>query len=305
MVRKITIGTRSSRLALIQTESVVARLRALDLGIEIAVRRIATSGDRDRTSSLADLGVSIFVKELEEALLDGRIDLAVHSMKDVPTEIPAGLRLLGSPERADPRDVLVAKCCLADLPAGSRIGTGSLRRSRQLLEHRADLVVSDIRGNVDTRLDKAFSADLDGVILAAAGITRLGFADKITQYLPVEEFLPDPGQGALALEGRSDDHELARIVAGINDLAVWQRVTAERAFLSRLGGGCRAPIGALATIDGPNLKLTGMVANPLGRGIVRGVLEGPSSAPEATGLSLAEELLYRGAAAFMATVTAR
>jgi hydroxymethylbilane synthase len=295
--RKVTVGTRGSKLALIQTNRVAELLRRLNVDVEIV--RIVTAGDRDRRTPLESMGVSIFVKELEEALLDGRIDIAVHSLKDLPTELPPGLTLLATPERVDPRDVLVAKSPLNSLPAGSRIGTGSLRRSRQLSAYRPDLRVADIRGNVDTRLEKAVSADYDGVVLAAAGVMRLGLADRITEYLPLEHFLPDPGQAALAIEGRADDPYVADVARRLNNPNVWSCVTAERALLAAVGGGCRAPVGALAVIKGGRLTLDAMVADPEGAGMVRGSEEGSPEDADNVGQKLAGTLLAKGAADFV------
>ncbi len=189
-MKMVVVGTRGSRLARTQTERVVQRLKANNPGVQIEILEIATSGDLDRQTQLERMGTNIFVKELEEALLDGRIDLAVHSLKDLPTALPAGLGVVSVPEREDPRDVLVARLPLEQLPRGARIGTGSLRRSLQLAQLRPDLVAVGVRGNVDTRVRKASSGELDGVVLAAAGLNRLGLGDKVVQFLPAESFLP-------------------------------------------------------------------------------------------------------------------
>jgi hydroxymethylbilane synthase len=202
MSRRIVIGSRGSKLALIQAESVAARLRELDSHIEVTLSKIVTKGDRERHTRLDQIeGIGIFVKELEEALLDGRIDLAVHSLKDVPTELPQGLYLAAVIERLDPRDVLVSRGeTLAELAPGARIGTGSLRRAAQLTACRPDLEACRIRGNVDTRLRKVADGELDGVILAAAAMERLGGKDRVSEYLPLDIFLPAVGQGALTIE---------------------------------------------------------------------------------------------------------
>ena len=223
MRRRIVVGSRGSKLALIQAEYVVARIREINQDIEVSISQIVTKGDRNRhvqLDSMADKGV--FVKELEEALLDGQIDLAVHSLKDMPTEIPSGLCLPAVTERLDPRDVLVSTGGerLAELAPGAKVGTGSLRRVIQLNACRPDLDTSGIRGNVDTRLRKVANGEFDGVILAAAALKRLGCDDRISEYLPTEQFLPSAGQGTLAIETRIDDKEVIRIVTPLNHLPV-------------------------------------------------------------------------------------
>jgi hydroxymethylbilane synthase len=253
---------------------------------------------------MADIGV--FVKELEEALLDGHIDLAVHSLKDMPTQIPEGLYLAAVTERNDPRDVLVSgEKKLAELPSGAKIGTGSLRRAIQLGLCRPDLEVCSIRGNIDTRLRKVVKGEFDGVILAAAALKRLGWEDRISEYLPVKEFLPAVGQGALAVEARCDDGDLAEICANLNHMPTWQSIAAERAFLSALGGGCRAPIAALASVDGDVISVEGMVADAGKKEILRSSEEGSAAAPEETGARLAKKLLSMGADEFLAEAGSR
>ncbi|MDP2729401.1 MAG: hydroxymethylbilane synthase [Dehalococcoidales bacterium] len=302
MSRKIVVGSRGSKLALIQTNSVVARIRETNPGIEVSVSQIATRGDRERHIQLdAFEGSNIFVKELEEALLDGRIDLAVHSLKDMPTQIPSGLYLAAVTERVDPRDVLISRGeKLAELPPGARLATGSLRRAVQLGACRPDLEVCGVRGNVDTRLAKAAGGEFDGVILAAAGLARLGRSDRVTEYLSVEHFLPAVGQGALGIEARLDDKEIAGIVLPLNHLPAWQSITAERSFLTALGGGCRAPIAALGTVDGTRLRLDGMVAGVLSKKILRSSEEGNAEEAEELGVRLAQKLVKMGAEEFLA-----
>ncbi|MBI4283942.1 MAG: hydroxymethylbilane synthase [Chloroflexi bacterium] len=304
MSTKITIGSRRSPLALIQAERVAAKLREANPNLEIIISKIVTQGDRDRRTPLDRMrGVGVFVKELEAALLDGRIDLAVHSLKDMPTEIPQGLCLMGVTEREDPRDVLVARArSLAELAPGARIGTGSLRRAAQITSYRPDLEVCRLRGNVDTRLGKVSSGKLDGVILAAAGLLRLGRKAEITEYLPLEHFLPAVGQGALVIEGRGDDSELTELVSPINHLPTWQGITAERAFLSALGGGCSAPIAALGTVDGTDLKLRGMVADTSGQKLLYASEEGNVMTAEKVGRRLAQKILEMGASQFITEV---
>ena len=305
MKTKIVVGSRGSKLALIQAESVVAKIREVNSHIEVSIRKIVTHGDRNRQTQLDRMrGVGVFVKELEEALLDGRIDLAAHSLKDMPTEIPQGLHLAAVTERLDPRDVLVSRAGrLAELPAGARIGTGSLRRAAQLATYRPDLEVCPIRGNVDTRLDKVSRGEFDGIILAAAALIRLGWQDKISEYLPLEHFLPAVGQGALAIEMRLDDTELAELISSTNHLPSWQNITAERAFLSTLGGGCRTPIAALGTVNRDILKLKGMVADTEGKKILYASEDGDTMSPEEVGVRLAQKLLGMGASDFIAEVT--
>jgi hydroxymethylbilane synthase len=300
MRTKIVVGSRGSRLALIQTESVVSKLRAKRPDLEISIRKIITAGDRDRHTHLDRIGVDVFVKELEEALLDGSIDLAVHSLKDVPTDIPKGLGLIAVTERDDPRDVLAAKARLDALPPGSRIGTGSLRRTIQVAQIRPDLETCSIRGNVDTRLRKVSSGEVDGVILAAAALSRLGWQDKITQYLPLENFLPAAGQGALVVEARLDDKEMVDLFLPVNHLPTWQCVSAERTFLRELGGGCRAPIAALGTIEGTKLRLEGMVASPTDKNVLRDSIEGDITSSEELGMKLARRMLEMGASKYIA-----
>ncbi|MHB8086334.1 MAG: hydroxymethylbilane synthase [Dehalococcoidia bacterium] len=292
---RIIAGSRRSKLALIQTASVVARIKEANPGVEVSVREIVTSGDRDRRTQLDRLGTAVFVKELEEALLRREIDIAVHSLKDLPTEFPEGLRLIAVSEKQDPRDALVAKAPLKQLDAGARIGTGSLRRSIQLRMQRPDLVICPIRGNVDTRLRKVTSGEVDGFIVAAAAMLRLSWQDKITEYLDVDSFLPAVGQGALAVEARLEDEEIYELISPVNHLPTWQCITAERSFLQELGGGCRAPIAALATIEGKDLKLDGMIASMDGSKILRGSATGKPDGAEDVGIRLARDLIALGA----------
>lgn len=304
MREAIIIGSRGSRLALTQAESVLSQLREANPRLKFSLSKIVTEGDRNRRLSLDRMaGVGVFVKELEAALLDGRIDLAVHSLKDLPTEIPEGLFLAAVMERLDPRDILVSRSeRLAELAPGSRIGTDSIRRTIQLAAYRADLEVCRIRGNVDTRLRKVSSGELDGVILAATAMLRLGWVDRITEYLPLEYFLPPAGQGALGIEIRANDKETGKLVSPLNHQPTWQSVVAERTFLSALGGGCRAPIATLGTINGDTLKLTGMVSDASGQKILRASGEGNVTAPEQLGIRLAHKMLKMGASKFIAEV---
>jgi len=300
MSRRIIVGSRGSKLALVQTESVVAKIREMNPDLDITVSKIVTTGDRNRESPIDQMGTAIFVKELEDALLGERIDIAVHSLKDVPTVLPPGLCLSGVTERLDPRDVLVARVGLNELAPGSRIGTSSLRRTVQLISYRHDLQACPIRGNVDTRLRKVFSGEFDGVMLAAAALLRLGLESRITEYLPLHHFLPAVGQGALVVEARLSDMDIARVMSSINHIPTWQCVTAERALLRALGGGCRAPIAALGTVSGNRLELEGMVASMSGQKVLCASEEGNAISAEEIGLKLAEKMLGMGAAEIIA-----
>lgn len=307
MRKKIVIGSRGSDLALIQAESVLSRLRESNPGLDFSLVKITTSGDRERSIPLHHMaGDGVFVKELEEALIDGRIDLAVHSLKDMPTRIPLKLSLAAVDVRLDPRDVLITRGeGLTELAAGSRIGTGSLRRMAQLFNFRPELKVEAVRGNIDTRLNRVASGDFDGVVIAAAAMVRLGWEERITEYLPPEHFLPAIGQGALGLEIRSDDDDVKELVSEINHWPTWCSVIAERAFLVTTGGGCRAPIAALGSVHGDTLKLEGMVSNPMGRSVLRSSEEGSVSEPEQLGVRLAEKMLEKGASQILAEVRAQ
>ncbi len=307
MRKRIVVGSRGSKLAMIQTESVVAKLRGLVPEVEVNITKVVTQGDRN-TSIQLDLmeGVGVFVKELEEALLDRRIDLVVHSLKDVPTEIPEGLVLIAVTERADPRDVLVTKSKrLAELPSGAKIGTGSLRRAVQITNLRPDVEPHNIRGNVDTRLRKVDTGEFGGLITAAAAMIRLGLQARISEYLPLEHFLPAVGQGALVVETRRDDKEINEVLSRLNHLPTWQSITAERAFLFALGGGCRAPIAALGTVNGDALKLEGMIASVGQKRMLRAEEEGSALSGVEIGKRLARKLLDMGGTEFLTEVEMR
>jgi hydroxymethylbilane synthase len=262
------------------------------------MEKVKTRGDLEYEASLTEIGgQGVFIKELEEALLAGTIDMAVHSVKDMPAVISPRLKLAAITKRVDAGDVLISGTGrgLMELPSGAMIGTGSQRRAVQLRTCRPDLQVHPIRGNVDTRLRKTYSGEFDGVILAAAALIRLGWQDKITEYLSMESFLPAVGQGALAIEIRADDAEMAELVLPLNHESTWQSVLAERAFLYHLGGGCRAPIAALGVVDGDILELQGMVASADGSRILQDKQEGQADAPEQAGRLLAQKMLQRGA----------
>jgi hydroxymethylbilane synthase len=296
-MRKIIIGTRSSKLAVIQAQWVLAKLRETTPSLEANLVKITTRGDRDSITALDKFsGQGVFVKELEKALIDGEIDMAVHSLKDMPTEIPRGLFLAATTARLDPRDVLVSRAGKsAELAPGSMIGTGSHRRAVQLHAFRSDLETCGLRGNIDTRLRRVSEGEIDGIIVAAAALIRLGWQDKITEYLPTEYFTPAVGQGALGIEIRSEDKETASLASSINHEPTWQSVTAERAFLRALGGGCRAPIAALGIVSDDILKLSGMVASVDGERILHATEEGDVQAPEQVGKQLAQKMVDIGA----------
>lgn len=303
-VARLIVGTRGSSLALWQTEHVAGRLQAVTPGLEIEIRTIKTQGDvvRDRPLSQIE-GKGFFVKELESALLSGQADLAVHSLKDMPTELPEGLALGAVLERTDPYDALIVRegaGDLSSLPAGARVGTSSLRRRAQLLAARPDLEVADLRGNVDTRLRKLRSGEYDAVVLAAVGLARLGFGEQIGQRLPFDLMLPAPGQGALAVECRADDRAVLELLRSLHHRPTWAAVAAERAFLSGLGGGCSVPVAAYA--EEPEeavLRLHGLVASLDGRRVVRVVGEGSPEEPERLGNESARKALAQGAGAIL------
>lgn len=296
-IRELVIGTRGSKLALWQAEWVHARLRELEPGLSVSLKRIKTTGDKILDTPLAAIGgKGLFIKEIEDALLRGEIDLAVHSMKDVPTHVPEGLEILAIPEREDPRDVLISRGGIAfdRLGAGSRIGTSSLRRQAQLLHIRPDLCIQILRGNVDTRLRKLEAGEFEGIILAAAGVQRLGWTDRVTEYLPPDVCLPAIGQGALALEGRASDAFVRDVAARLDHRPTRLAVTAERALLERLEGGCQVPIAAHATISGDTLKMTALVASVNGRRLIRDSTQGLAQTAHRLGIELAERLLAQG-----------
>jgi hydroxymethylbilane synthase len=296
--RTLIVGTRGSRLARRQTERVVAALQEHCPDCRFEVRVVRTTGDR-RPQPLSEIsGQGVFTKELELALLAVEIDIAVHSLKDLPTEIAQGLTIAAVPQREDPRDALVSggNVPLAKLPRGGRVGTGSARRAAQLRLLRPDLQPVPIRGNVDTRLAKVQSSELDAVVVAAAALSRLGWLDRASELLSAEAMLPAPGQGALAVETRADDAEALRVVRGIDDRESRLATIAERAFLRRLGGGCRVPVAALATIKDGGLRLDGVVVDPEGTRAFRGEIDGSPEEAESLGEGLADSLLAEGAA---------
>lgn len=296
----LAIGSRGSKLALWQANHIQARLR--ELGAESRIEVITTTGDRFQSGPLKEIGnKGLFTKEIEEALLDGRIDLAVHSLKDMPTEVPEGLAIAATPEREDPRDAMVGST-LADLPAGARVGTGSLRRIAQLYAARPDLVVQPVRGNVDTRLRKLDEGQFEAIVLAAAGLRRLGWAERIAEYLPPEVMCPAVGQGSLAIETRNDGGAGHQACARLNDPATNAAITAERAVLSVLGGGCQVPVGVYAAVSGARLHLQAVVSAPDGKTVVRRQAEAATGDAEAAGRELGQQLLEAGAREILAVV---
>lgn len=302
----VKIGTRGSKLALWQSEWVKARLIELFPGRSVDLVVIKTTGDKITDAPLAKVGgKGLFVKEIEEALLAGRVDLAVHSMKDMPAEIPAGLCIGAVPARENPRDALVSRnhVAFSGLPRGARVGTSSLRRASQLLSLRPDIVIVPLRGNIDTRLRKLETGDLDAVILAAAGLLRLGFGSRITQYLDPDIMLPAVAQGALCIETRQEDERISAMVAPLNHADTRTAIVAERAFLKRLEGGCQVPMAAFAQTDGQTLSMEGLVADIDGRTIVRSAVSGNRQAAEDLGTRLAEDLLKQGARRILDTLT--
>jgi hydroxymethylbilane synthase len=302
MKQTLIIGTRASKLALVQTYMVRDALQSAHPGLTVAVEHITTRGDiiLDRPlNAIGDKG--LFVVEIEEAMRAGRIDLAVHSAKDLPSVLPPDMTLAACPRRADPRDALVAQpgMTLAALPSGARVGTSSLRRACQLRALRPDLTLVDLRGNVDTRLRKLREGQYDAIVLAAAGLKRLGLDAAISELIEPDVLIPAVGQGVIGVEARAGDEEVLRLLAPLDDQAARVAITAERAFLARIGGGCQVPVGALAHLEGDEVLLRGMIGARDGR-MVRGMQRGSASDPVGLGCALADELLDQGGRALLA-----
>nr|WP_300313940.1 hydroxymethylbilane synthase [Halomonas sp.] len=302
----LRIATRKSPLAMWQAEHVRDRLKALHPGLEIELVAMSTRGDKILDTPLAKVGgKGLFVKELEEAMLDGRADIAVHSMKDVPMQFPEGLGLSVILAGAEPTDALVSNhyACLDELPEGARVGTSSLRRGLQLSEARPDLEILSLRGNVQTRLSKLDAGDFDAILLATSGLKRLGLGDRIAQELPPEVCLPACGQGALGIECRMHDAELVSLLVPLDDPETSARVRAERAMNTRLEGGCQVPIAGYAVLeDERTLWLRALVGNPDGTRVLRAESRGSAEEPEALGIRVAEELLDQGAGEILADI---
>lgn len=292
---KVKVGSRGSRLALWQTDHVMKRLAEADPRSTYEKIIIKTKGDKLLDVALSKIGdKGLFTKEIENEIISGAIDLAVHSMKDIPTIIPDGLMIGAVLVRENPQDVLLSRhgIKLMDLPKGARIGTSSLRRRAQLMILRQDLEIVELRGNIDTRIKRLSDGELDAIILAYAGVSRLAYEDMVTEELT---FLPAVGQGAIAIEIRDNDEAVKSIVKQLDDLDTRVAVTAERAFLKALEGGCQIPIGALARIENGRLEIEGLVADLKGERVIRDRLSGPTEKAESLGIQLADHLLSRGA----------
>ncbi len=308
MKTRITIGSRGSKLALWQAEWMRTELRRAYPGAEVAIEVIKTSGDVNKEAPLAVIGgKGVFTKELEEALLDGRIDVAVHSLKDLPTVLPAGLGIAAITEREDARDALILRAGLPlerpsikNLPLGATVGTSSPRRVAQLKSLRPDLNIKELRGNVDTRLRKLDAGEYDAIILACAGLRRLGLAERISAPVETDEMLPAVGQGALGIETREADAETIMMVAAVDDERTRAACTAERALLRELGGGCQLPIAAHAVVRDSSLRVSGLVALPSGESAIRDSVEGAAAEAEQLGVELARRLRGRGADTLLA-----
>jgi len=302
MGKTIKIGTRGSKLALWQANWVKSELNARHPSFSFELVTIKTKGDKILDVPLAKVGgKGLFVKEIEDALLNGLIDLAVHSMKDMPAEIPQGLCIGTIPQRETPQDVLISKkgLLLSELKPQSRIGTSSLRRTAQLLHARPDLVILPLRGNLDTRLKKLETENLDAIILAAAGVKRLGLEGRITEYMDENVMLPAVGQGALCIEIRQNDPEVEPIVSSLEHHQTRVEVMGERAFLNRLEGGCQVPIAAYGKIEKNTFTLCGLVATVDGKTVIKETLSGPKDSSEIIGVKLADRLVGMGAKTIM------
>ncbi|MDI6712527.1 MAG: hydroxymethylbilane synthase [Anaerosomatales bacterium] len=301
---ELVIGTRGSKLALWQSEHIKAMVEEIT-GLPVRLKVIKTTGDKILDVPLAKVGgKGLFTKELEVALMAGEVDMCVHSMKDVPTELPEGLFIAAMPERVDPRDVIVSGkgYTLDTLPEGARVGTSSLRRVAQVRHLRPDVEIVDVRGNLDTRMRKAEEGEVDAVILAAAGITRMGWADRITHYVEPEQMISAVGQGAIGVEIREDDEEMRHVMERIGHPETMECVTAERVVMRRLEGGCQVPIGAYARIEGATMVMDAMVGSLDGSTIVRRRVEGPAEDPVGLGERMVRELLDGGAGEILASI---
>lgn len=302
MRKKIIIGTRSSKLALWQAEFIQSELEKKYPQLKVELKLMTTKGDKILDAPLAKIGgKGLFTKELEEAMLAGDIDIAVHSLKDMPTVLPEGLAITAITKRFDAGDAMVSLRynSFKELPLGAKVGTSSLRRKAQLLHARPDLNIVDLRGNVNTRLKKLEEENFDAIILAVAGLKRLGFGDKITEILPRAMILPAVGQGALAIESRADDNELKEMLAFLHDEPTNQAATAERAFLGRIEGGCQVPVGVFAQANDNKLTVEAVIAALDGKTIYRDKIAGDQSQAKRLGIKLADTLLKKGALAIM------
>ena len=292
---KIVVGTRGSKLALAQTNWVIDKLKEKYPKVNFEIKIIKTKGDLIQNVSLDKIGdKGLFVKEIEQQLIDNKIDMAVHSMKDMPSLLPEGLKFASIPKREDARDVLVLKdgyYDINDLPIGAKIATGSKRRKYQLLKHRPDLNIVPIRGNIDTRIKKIIDENLDGVVLAASGLLRAGFEDKISFYIPKDIMIPAPAQGALAIEIRKSSKDIENIIESLKDIETEIQVSAERGFLDGINGSCHLPIGAYCNVDGENIVLTGLYGDEYGKKLITRTIEGKAYQARELGLELAGLIL--------------
>lgn len=298
MAREIIIGTRDSELALWQTNWVVDNLKRLNPEFTFRIIEMKTQGDKILDVALAKIGdKGLFTKELEVAMIDKEIDMAVHSMKDLPTKLPDGLTIGAICERFDARDVVVSAqgYTINTLPQGAKVGTSSLRRSAQLLKHRPDLNIFPLRGNLNTRMAKLERENFDAIILAAAGIERLGWRERITERIAYDVCLPAVGQGSIGIEIRQDDEEVYKVVQTLNHVPSEIAIIAERAMLRKLEGGCQIPIGSIGRLDGDNMTLDGVVASLDGKNVLKTVVSGPVSEAARLGEELADKLLEMGA----------
>lgn len=298
--KQLVIGTRASKLALWQSNHVKARLEELNPGLGVTLERISTRGDEIQDRPLAAIGRnSLFVAEIEEALRSRRIHIAVHSAKDLPSTLADDMRIVAFMDRVDPRDALISKQgTLSELPAGARVGTSSPRRAAQLKTHRPDIVCLGIRGNVDTRLAKLERGDFDAIVLAAAGLERLGWSSVVTEFLDTERMVPAVSQGILAVEALAGDATLAALLAPLDHTPSRQCAEAERAFLAAMGAGCNAPLAGFATIDGSTMTMTALVGAPDGRQ-VRVTRAGEATAAATLGKTVAEALVREGGATLL------
>lgn len=305
MKQNLVIGTRASKLALWQAEHIAGLIRRQHPAVTVELKHVVTTGDKILDVPLANIGgKGLFTKELEVAMLQGDIDLAVHSLKDMPTELPEGLMLAAITERHDPGDALVSTKykSFTELPQGARVGTSSLRRKAQLLHARPDLVIESLRGNLDTRLRKLDEGHFDAIILAAAGLKRLGWEERIAEILPESLCLPAVGQGALAIESRQGDEAVNSLLAFLHDEPTYQAIAAERAFLARVEGGCQVPVGVKGTLASSELLLEAVIASLDGKTVIRRKVTGTTAAPEKLGVLLAEEMLAAGGAEILSAI---
>ncbi len=292
------VGTRGSKLSLIQTASIIQAIKKHEPLIEVETKIIQTTGDKLESAPLQEIaGKGVFEKEIDEAIISGEVDFSVHSMKDIPAEQPKGLTIAAVPARAPANDVFISRISsrLGELPRGASVGTSSPRRKAELLRARPDLSILPIRGNVDTRIRKLDAGNYDAVVLAEAGVIRLGMQSRIVERLPVQDFTPAPGQGFLAVVARHDREDLLKILRYANDPNSWVEATTERAFMNEVGGGCKIPLGAFAEAKGGTIRLMGSVISPEGTKRINVNEEGDLESPEKTGRVAAQRLLRMGA----------